>query len=498
MRKLLWLNVAGLVMMAVLAVSLVRATSDARAALEHVKGLSTQAYAATEIRKNMLLMGDAMRGFLLDPTRQTEWDAKMAADNALVVSVEALLAQASNPEHRRLAEAIGRLDETELNPAENRVLELAKTDRDAATRAYFEQYFPIRQRQAAMVDQLLTAVQQDASAFSEREVNGLARLGSIVQWGAAAFLALGLAAFLWSWRTTSNVTGRIAEAVDKLGAGMQEVTGAAAAMANASQTLSQGATEQAASLEETSASLEEMASMTRQNAEHSREAAARMNETEQQVHRANDALREMVTSMREIKESSDKVAKIIKAIDEIAFQTNILALNAAVEAARAGEAGAGFAVVADEVRALAQRSAQAARDTAGLIEEAIAKSSEGQHTVGKVAAAIESITASTVSAKGLVDDVSVASRQQSQGIDQVSQAMAQMERVTQGTAATAEESAAASEELSAQAESATSVVERLAELVGRRSSRHADEPPAAGRFPHEADARHHARRRSAA
>ena len=501
MRKLLWLNVAGLVMMAILAVSLVRTATSAREALTHVKGLSDQGYDAVEIRKNMLLMGDAMRGFLLDPTRQSEWDAKMAADENLAKAVDALLARVTNPEHRRMAEAIGELDEKELNPAENRVLELAKTDPAAARRAYFEEYFPIRQKQAAMVDELLKVVRQNASAVSEREVTTLARLGQLVTWGAGTVLVLALLACLWSWRTTSSVTSRIAEAVDKLGAGMQEVTGAASSMSNASQTLSQGASEQAASLEETSASLEEMAAMTRQNADNSREAAERMTQTEQQVHRANDSLREMVKSMAEIKESSDKVAKIIKVIDQIAFQTNILALNAAVEAARAGEAGQGFAVVADEVRALAQRSAQAARDTAVLIEEAITKSSEGQQTVGKVAAAIESITSSTVSVKGLVDEVSTASRQQSQGIDQVSQAMAQMERVTQGTAATAEESAAASEELSAQAESATSVVARLAELVGQNPSRRRDDESSAsgmwgarGR----ADSRQQGRRRPAA
>jgi methyl-accepting chemotaxis protein/methyl-accepting chemotaxis protein-1 (serine sensor receptor) len=135
-------------------------------------------------------------------------------------------------------------------------------------------------------------------------------------------------------------------------------------------------------------------------------------------------------------------------------------------AARAGEAGMGFAVVADEVRALAQRSAQAARDTAALIEESIAKSNDGHRRVHSVTGAIESISAGTGTLKGLIDEVSEASRQQSHGIDQVSQATAQMEKVTQATAATAEESAAASEELNAQAETSMQVVRRLAAMVG--------------------------------
>src|SRR4051812_10152505 len=232
-------------------------------------------------------------------------------------------------------------------------------------------------------------------------------------------------------------------------------------VATSSQSLSQGATEQAASLEETSASMEEMASMTRKNAENATEATRLVTDVAQQVVASNVALGEMVASMTSIKESSNKVAKIIKTIDEIAFQTNILALNAAVEAARAGEAGMGFAVVADEVRNLAQRSAQAARDTAGLIEESISRSQEGVGKVEQVESAIQAITASVQSVKGIVEDVRESSHQQTQGIDQVSQAIAQMERVTQSTAATAEESAAASEQLNAQAEASIAVVEKL-------------------------------------
>ena len=254
-----------------------------------------------------------------------------------------------------------------------------------------------------------------------------------------------------------GVVKTLSAMVNNLRSGSEQVTSAATQVSSSAQSLSQGSTEQAASLEETSASMEEMASMTRKNAENANEAAKLVASVATQVTDSNAALTQMVASMAAIKESSSKVAKIIKTIDEIAFQTNILALNAAVEAARAGEAGMGFAVVADEVRNLAQRSAQAAKDTAGLIEESIARSQEGTANVEEVAKAISSITGSVVSVQRIVDEVREASQQQTQGIDQVAQAIAQMEKVTQTTAATAEESAAASEELNAQAE--TTMVE---------------------------------------
>ena len=220
--------------------------------------------------------------------------------------------------------------------------------------------------------------------------------------------------------------------------------------------------------------------MTRQNAENSQTAAGLMTEVDGHVRTSNATLADMVSSMAALTESSGKVAKIIKTIDEIAFQTNILALNAAVEAARAGQAGMGFAVVADEVRNLAQRSAKAAKDTAALIEESIAKAQSGNHKVEQVAGSIASITESVIKVKGLVEEVSLASAQQAQGVEQVSQAIAQMEKVTQTTAATAEESAAASEELNAQAEGSMAVVARLEALVGgRRAAAKAAKAPEA-------------------
>jgi methyl-accepting chemotaxis protein/methyl-accepting chemotaxis protein-1 (serine sensor receptor) len=311
----------------------------------------------------------------------------------------------------------------------------------------------------AMQDQLLEeSTAKAASSYATTRWTMLAIVIAALMVGAlVVYAVLGITKSL---RTTAT----------DLRDGSEQVASAASQVATSAQALSQGSSEQAASLEETSASMEEMASMTRKNADNSQQAAELMAEVDAQVSGSNAALGAMVQSMAAIADSSNRVSKIIKTIDEIAFQTNILALNAAVEAARAGEAGMGFAVVADEVRNLAQRSAQAAKDTAGLIEESIARSGEGSQKVEQVSAAIQSITGSVSKVKALVDEVSVASRQQSQGIDQVSQAIAQMEKVTQSTAATAEESAAASEELNAQAETSMGIVNQLQAMVGGGSA----------------------------
>ena len=262
-----------------------------------------------------------------------------------------------------------------------------------------------------------------------------------------------------------RISERLRVTAENLRTGTERLATTAAQVSVSAQSLSKGSSEQAASLEETSASMEELTAMTRQNADRAGSATELMAETDTHVRQSNQALTEMTVSMASIRESSARVSAIIKTIDQIAFQTNILALNAAVEAARAGDAGMGFAVVADEVRALAQRSAQAAGDTAALIAESMQKSAEGATKVEQVTTAMTSVTENVEKVKGLVEEVSAASAQQSQGIIQIAQAITQMERVTQQTAATAEESAAASEELHSQVRQTEIVVEDLDAMV---------------------------------
>jgi len=235
-----------------------------------------------------------------------------------------------------------------------------------------------------------------------------------------------------------------------------------------SQTLAEGASEQAASLEETSSSLEEMASMTKNNAEHLQKANELAKQTRSAADKGAADMQAMNAAMAAIKVSSDDIAKIIKTIDEIAFQTNILALNAAVEAARAGEAGMGFAVVADEVRNLAQRSAQAAKETAAKIEGAIAKTAQGVDISQQVSEALQDIVVKARQVEQLATEVATASQEQTQGIVQINAAVGQMDQVTQSNAASAEESAAAAEELNAQAYALKSVVGDLLILIEGR------------------------------
>jgi len=278
---------------------------------------------------------------------------------------------------------------------------------------------------------------------------------------------------LISFFLTRSITKPINHIIASLNEGAEQVSAAATQVSAAGQSLAAGASEQAASLEETSSSMEEMASMTRTNAVNANEANSLMVESGRVVLQANESMTELTQSMKEVSAASEETAKIIKTIDEIAFQTNLLALNAAVEAARAGEAGAGFAVVADEVRNLAMRAAEAAKNTANLIEGTVGKVKEGSQMVSRTAEAFNQVASSSTKMKELVGEIATASNEQSQGAEQINKAINEMNRVTQQVAANAEESASAAEELNAQSEQMKGYVGDLVALVsGTRGSWH--------------------------
>ncbi|SMP43421.1 methyl-accepting chemotaxis protein [Anoxynatronum buryatiense] len=259
----------------------------------------------------------------------------------------------------------------------------------------------------------------------------------------------------------SRMAKNVNDAMQDINSAADQVSAGSGQVAASSQQLSQGATEQASSVEEITASMEELASQTNQNAANATEASNMASQAQKDAEAGNNRMKEMLVSMDEINESSNKISKIIKVIDEIAFQTNILALNAAVEAARAGQHGKGFAVVAEEVRNLAARSANAAKETTEMIEGSIQKVGTGTSIANETAKALENIVKGVSDATQLVQQIATASNEQASGIEQVNEAIMQVSQVTQTNSATSEEAAAASEELSSQAQLLKDAVSRF-------------------------------------
>ncbi len=275
-----------------------------------------------------------------------------------------------------------------------------------------------------------------------------------------------LIGILAAWFITVSITKSLNMVISNLTESSNQMTSAAGQVSSSSQSVAQGTSEQAAAVEETTASLEELSSMTKQNASNSQQANTLMTDSVNLINTGQESMKRMVSAIDEIKTSSDETAKIIKTIDEIAFQTNLLALNAAVEAARAGDAGKGFAVVAEEVRNLAQRSAEAAKNTQVLIDGSVENSDRGVNVSQETSKVLEEIIGSSKKVAELIAEIAAASNEQAQGIDQMNIAMTQVDQATQANASNSEETASAAEEMAAQSEMLKDMVDALIQIVG--------------------------------
>ncbi len=346
--------------------------------------------------------------------------------------------------------------------------EILRGNNTDAFQLFVAAYSPLKEAAIAILRIHGKAIKSTALAeLTSREAATHRTLNLAVTAVALALLALGIVAWLFQ----RGISRALAETAGRIGSASAALSALSGSMTGSSKTVADGSSSQAAALEETSASLEEISSMTKRNAENS----ARAKESAALTRRAADTgaadMVAMDSAMTAIKVSSGNIGKIIKTIDEIAFQTNILALNAAVEAARAGEAGMGFAVVAEEVRNLAQRSAAAARETADKIEDSIAKSEHGAAISAKVGASFDAIVRGAREVDDLVAEIATASNEQSKGIGQVLDAVTQMDAVTQTNAASAEESAAAACDMNREVEILDGAVAELRLLVGRSQPR---------------------------
>ncbi len=394
--------------------------------------------------------------------------AEIKERNALITeSIKKYEGSINADEDRRNFEVLKKTRE-EFSAARAKYVQLVETSHDAAAAFLARELKPLYQHYSDAAGVLLDYNAKNGSARGDSLATTVKSTTRILIITAIAGLVVGIAFAAFTVRAIKQVLKR---ATSELSAGADHTAAAAVQVSSSSQSLAEGASEQAASLEETSASLEEISSMTKRNAESATQAKDLSAQTRQAAETGAASMAEMKTAMDAIKDSSANIAKIVKTIDEIAFQTNILALNAAVEAARAGEAGAGFAVVAEEVRNLAQRSAQSAKETATRIEDSVARSEHGVIISAKVVESFDEIVTKARKVDDLIAGIATASNEQNEGITQVTTAVSQMDKVTQSSAANAEETASASEELSAQAEMMRESVSTLHQLVDGAGSR---------------------------
>jgi methyl-accepting chemotaxis protein len=423
----------------------------------------------TSMQKSLLNASKAMRGILLDISVEQTNANKQAMDVAYA-EYDKAFGEADKTfktgVSRELLDKIKSSDDSIRSTSKN-LMELYITDNNPKSRAqikstFFSQVGPPVKEWTVQLDTMQKLGEKLTLAAINNTQTTYAFTLELLALLSVIAIVLGL---ILAYLITRSITKPMNSIASRIGEGAQQVAAASNQLSSSAQQLSQGSTEQAAAIEESSSTLQESASMLQQNTVNTKQAAQLSEQAKGAADKGGAEMQEMMESIQEIKKSSDQIAKIIKVIDDIAFQTNILALNAAIEAARAGEAGMGFAVVAEEVRNLAQRSAQAAKDTTAIIESNIGLSNKGVTVAGKVYEALNEITVQSKKVSELMDEIAAASQEQAQGVDQVNKAMTQVETVTQQNAANAEESASAAEELTAQSESMRKIVRELSELV---------------------------------
>jgi methyl-accepting chemotaxis protein/methyl-accepting chemotaxis protein-1 (serine sensor receptor) len=418
-----------------------------------------------------LQMCQATRNILLDPGNPKAWANYDAAAAQFEKTAEGLAgglnALFPNSELSRVMPSV-KADFDRHNAIQRRIHEAARNgDFDGGKRILNQEDTPLwRAYKQRIVD--LRGQLDQARAEEVASMEGSCIQAKVFSWVSSLLLAIGS---LIALAASSKVSRRLRAVVEMLAGGARDIKLAASQVARTSQFLAAGATEQAASVEEVSASALEVKSKAIENRQSSESAAGMVTESSGRLTRTNLALDDTVAAIGEIDRSSAEIAKIIKVIDDIAFQTNILALNAAVEASRAGEAGLGFSVVADEVRNLAHRCAQAARDTGSLIESSILKAHDGKSRVTRVASELHDYVGSSDLVQGLVHQVSEGSVQQTQGIEQIVRALSQISEATQSAAAGAEQGAAAAVELDAQAKALEEIVDHLRFAISGSSLR---------------------------
>jgi len=431
------------------------------------------AIASSSLLANGLQMGQATRNIILDPSNATAYKNYEESEKAFRELLDQMSAlDESISSRQRFDDALKAIrNELEkdvvLQQAIHQVAMSRETER--AIQALNREETPQWRKYRSMMIEMRKQMQDEVAkgqAIADRMTSSM----HIILAAICIFVITTVIFVLFgTFRLLSKAHSRLCavlQASEQSSAAIQEVS-------SVSLSLSKGASEQAAAIEETSSSLEEMSSMTKQNSDNARQADQLMASTKESVYRSAQIMDKLTTSMGEISKASEETSKIIKTIDEIAFQTNLLALNAAVEAARAGEAGAGFAIVADEVGNLAMRAAEAAKNTGNLIEGTVKKIKEGSELVQKTDAEFRQVALNVEQSGELVGQISAASAEQSQGIEQINKAVSEMDKVVQQNAGNAEESASASEEMNSQAKRMKNLVEDLVTVVGARSSRRA-------------------------